>query len=90
MDKDTRTVIKSELYDWELKIWEDFEKGQVTMDQASRKTYYDDWQKLYAEYVPFIYVCKGMDLMVASKDLGNFYQLDNGTMVYLEYTLFKK
>jgi len=91
MDKEDRSAIKSEMYDWELEVWDAFEKGQVTMDQDIRKGYYDRWQEIYAEYVPFIYVLKGMDLMAAQDDLGNFYQQDNfGTITYLVYTLFRK
>jgi peptide/nickel transport system substrate-binding protein len=90
MDSETRTAVKSEMYDWELEVWNMFEKGQTEMNIDQRKSYYDKWQEIYAEKVPFIFVCKGMDLMGAQKSVGNFYQMDDGTLVYLTYTVFDK
>ncbi|UYO99313.1 ABC transporter substrate-binding protein [Oceanotoga sp. DSM 15011] len=90
MDSETRTAVKSEMYDWELEVWNMFEKGQTEMNIDQRKSYYDKWQEIYAEKVPFIFVCKGMDLMGAQNSVGNFYQMDDGTLVYLTYTVFDK
>jgi len=78
------------MYDWEKQIHYAFEIGQTAMDPMERKVQYGMWQEIYAEYIPFIYVCKGMDLMGASKTLGNFYQLENGSLAYAAYTLFRK
>ncbi len=76
--------------DWEIKVHDAFEKGQVAMDPEVRKEQYGIWQEIYAEYVPFIFVCKGMDLMGVSKTLGNFTQTDDGSLAYASYTLFRK
>ncbi len=78
------------MYDWEKQVHYAFEIGQTAMDPQERKVQYGIWQEIYAEYIPFIYVCKGMDLMGASNSLGNFYQLDNGSLAYAVYTLFRK
>lgn len=90
MNKETSEPIFEEMLEWELRIFEDFEKAQITMDQKLRKIYYDDWQALYAYYVPFIYVCKGMELSAKQSDLSNYFVNDEGVIVYLNETLFKK
>jgi peptide/nickel transport system substrate-binding protein len=78
------------MYDWEKQIHYAFEIGQTAMDPRERKVQYGIWQELYAEYVPFIYVCKGMDLMGVSKTLGNFHQTADGALAYAVYTMFRK
>jgi len=60
------------------------------LDKILRIFYYDDWQALYAYYVPFIYVCKGMELSAKQSDLSNYFVNDEGVIVYLNETLFKK
>lgn len=90
MNKETSEPIFEEMLEWELRIYEDFEKAQVTMDQKLRKIYYDDWQALYAYYLPFIYVCKGNELSAKQSNISNYYINDEGVIVYLNETIFKK
>lgn len=90
MDRETKTPIIENLLPWEKEVWEAFEKGQVVMDPAERKIYYDKWQELYAEYVPFIFIAKGMNLMGAQNSLENFISLEDGRLLYTHYTVARK
>lgn len=90
MDRETKTPIIENLLPWEKKVYDAFEKGQVEMDPVKRKEYYDVWQEVYAEYVPFIYVCKGMNLMGAQNTLENFVSLEDGRLLYTHYTVARK
>ena len=38
---------------------------------------------------PFIFVAKGMDVVAARADLGNFIQLDNGAVAFTTYSVFR-
>lgn len=79
-----------EMFEWEKRVYEAFEQGEVTMDPAKRKTYYDEWQMIYAEYIPFIFITKGMDLRAVNKDLGNYFVTDKGVIVGQNYCIYKK
>lgn len=82
--------IFEEMFDWEKDVYEAFEQGQITMDPAKRKTFYDEWQMIYAKYVPFIFVTKGMDLRAVNKSLGNYFITDSGVIVGQNYCIYKK
>ncbi|HOO34137.1 MAG TPA: ABC transporter substrate-binding protein [Thermotogota bacterium] len=92
MDPETKEPYKDlrNMTDWEVKVHDAFEKGETAMDPEVRKEQYGIWQAIYAEYVPFIYICKGMDLMGVSDTLGNFTQTADGSLSYAPYTLFRK
>lgn len=87
---ETNEPIFENMFDWEKRVYEDFENGQVAMDQTLRKTFYDDWQVVYAEYLPVIFVVKGMNLYAANKLLGNVEQNAEGLLSYASWTVFKK
>ncbi len=89
-DPETNTAIFDNMLDWEKRVYDLFEKGQVAMDPAIRKTFYDEWQEIYAEYLPVIFVCKGMNLYAANKALGNVEQNAEGLLSYASWTVFKK
>lgn len=89
-DPDTNLPIMENMLDWEKRVYELFEKGQVAMDPIERKSYYDEWQEIYAEYLPVIFVCKGMNLYAANKSLGNVEQNEEGLLSYSSWTVFKK
>lgn len=82
--------IFEEMYDWEKRVYDAFEKGQVTMDPEKRKSYYDEWQMIYAEYVPFIFITKGMDLRAVNNNLGNYFISESGVIVGQNYSVYKK
>ena len=82
--------IKENMYDWEKEVFEMFEKGQVTMDPEKRKGYYDKWQSIYAQELPVIFITKGMDLSAVQNDIGNYYVNEDGIIVGINYTVYKK
>ncbi|MBL8966691.1 MAG: ABC transporter substrate-binding protein, partial [Spirochaetaceae bacterium] len=67
---------------WEKELYDIFEKGATELDQAKRKALYDRHQEIYADYVPVIFVCKGMNLYGSSKKIGNYYQDKAGLINY--------
>ncbi len=87
---ENRKPIKEKMYDWEKIVYQDFEMGQVTMEPAERKKYYDEWQEIYARHLPVIFITKGMDLQAVQKNVGNYFINDNGVIVGIPYTVFKK
>jgi len=60
------------------------------MDPVQRKAYYDEWQAIYAEKLPVIYIAKGMELAAVNNKLGNVFLKDNGQIVGTNYTIFIK
>jgi peptide/nickel transport system substrate-binding protein len=60
------------------------------MDPEQRKSYYDKWQLVYAKKLPVIFITKGMDLSAVQDDIGNYYVNDNGIIVGVNHTVFKK
>lgn len=92
MDPETKEPYKDlkNMTDWEKQVHYAFELGETAMDPQERKIQYGIWQEIYAEYLPFIYICKGMDLMGSSRKVGNFFQMANGSLVYTPYTVYKK
>jgi peptide/nickel transport system substrate-binding protein len=87
---DTNEPIFENMQDWELRVFELFELGQVEMDHSIRRTYYDEWQEIYAEYLPVIFVCKGMNLSAANIFLGNVEQHASGLVSFATWTAFRK
>lgn len=83
-------IIEENLYDWEKDVYEAFETGAVTVDPDARKAAYDVWQLRYAEYAPYIYVVKGMDILASRDELGNFFQHPDGLMAVSPYTVYQK
>lgn len=89
MDEKQEPVLAN-MEDWELRIFELFELGEVEMDPVQRKAYYDEWQAIYAERVPVIYIAKGMELAAVSNNVGNVFLQANGQIVGTTYTAFIK
>ncbi|NMB02831.1 MAG: ABC transporter substrate-binding protein [Firmicutes bacterium] len=87
---DKQEPVLAAMEDWELRVFELFELGEVEMDAAQRKAYYDEWQAIYAEKVPVIYIAKGMELTAVSNNVGNVFLKDNGQIVGTNYTIFIK
>jgi len=78
------------MFDWEKRIWELFEKGQIEMDPVKRKAYYDEWQELYHIYLPVIFVCKGMNIWGINNTLGNAGLTQDGMIVFTVWTAYRK
>ena len=90
LNKNKHEPVFNNMYWWEKNIWNDFEKGQSTMDQTMRKEYYDQWQEIYETMLPFIFVCKGNNLMAVKKDIGNFFKNKEEIIVESPLTAFSK
>ncbi len=92
MDKtaDPPKPVFEKMFDWEKRIWELFEKGQIEMDPVKRKAYYDEWQELYHIYLPVIFVCKGMPLVGINNTLGNAGLTEDGSLYFTVYTSYRK
>lgn len=90
MNGKSQEPIIENMFDWEKKIFVDFEKGEITMDPVQRKAYYDEWQMLYAEYIPFIFITKGMDLRAVNNKVGNYFINDAGVIVGQNYSVYKQ
>lgn len=90
MDEDTLDPVLEEMFDWERRVFDLFELGEIEMDPAQRKAYYDEWQLLYAQHLPVIFIAKGMDLMVVRQDVGNVFQTEDGVIVTSNYTVYKR
>ncbi len=80
----------AEMFDWEKKIWEIFEKAQIEMDQKKRKTLYDEWQELYYKHLPVIFVARQMNFFGANKLLGNVVQSKEGIPTFTVWTSYRK
>ena len=89
MSEDKKPILQN-MYPWELEVFNKFEQGQVTMDPVKRKAYYDDWQRIYAEKLPVIFITKGMDLYVVQNNIGNYFLNDDNIIVRVTDTIFKK
>jgi peptide/nickel transport system substrate-binding protein len=89
MDENQEPVLAN-MEDWELRVFDLFELGEVEMDPVQRKAYYDEWQAIYAERVPVIFIAKGMELQAVSNDIGNIFLRPNGQIVGTNYTAFVK
>lgn len=89
MDENQEPVLAN-MEDWELRLFDLFELGEIEMDPVQRKAYYDEWQAIYAERVPVIYIAKGMELQAVSNAIGNVFLQENGQIVGTNYTAFVK
>ena len=58
--------------DWELRIFEIFDRGSVEMDAEVRAANYREWQRLNAEYVPVIMIAKPGNVAAVYDHIGNF------------------
>lgn len=89
MDENQQPVLEN-MVDWERRVFDLFELGEVEMDVAQRKAYYDEWQEIYADKVPVIFIAKGMELAAVSNAVGNVFIQENGQIIGTNYTAFIK
>ena len=90
MDKKTRKPIFENMSDWEKQVYKDFQVGEEAMELSERQEVYKNWQMIYAEKIPFIFICKGADIQAVRKNIGNFYKTKDGTIVNTKYTIYVK
>ncbi|NLM55252.1 MAG: ABC transporter substrate-binding protein [Firmicutes bacterium] len=89
MDENQEPVLEN-MVDWERRLFELFELGEVEMDPAQRKAYYDEYQAIYAEKLPVIFIAKGMELEAVNNRVGNVFLKENGQILGTNYTVFVK
>lgn len=89
MDQNQQPILAN-MVDWELRVFDLFELGEVEMDPVARKALYDEWQVIFAEKVPVIFIAKGMALTAVSDKVGNVFLKDNGQIVGTNYTIYMK
>lgn len=90
LDRTTHQPVFDAMLDWERRVWELFELGQTAMDPAERKSYYDEWQAIYARELPVIFIAKGMNLRAVQKSVGNYFLTEDGVIAGTPYTAFRK
>ncbi len=89
MDEDQNPILDN-MVDWELRVFDLFEEGEVEMDPVRRKALYDEWQEIFADKVPVIFIAKGMALTAVSDQVGNVFLQENGQIVGTNYTIYLK
>jgi peptide/nickel transport system substrate-binding protein len=57
--------------EWERRVDELFALGAGELDEARRKTYYDEYQKLVADQVPLVYTVLGARVTAVRNRFGN-------------------
>ena len=60
------------------------------MNLKDRKKVYSKWQEIYASKIPFIFLVKGLTIIGVQNSIGNFYQQDDGLLVFSPITVFRK
>ena len=89
LDKENLLAITKNMFDWEKRLYDLFDLGSITTDQAKRKVIYDEVQEIYHDVLPVIFVSKGMNLFGASKTLGNVSQDKDGIVYFSSYTTYR-
>lgn len=89
MDENQEPVLEN-MVDWERRVFDLFELGEVEMDPVKRKAYYDEYQAIYAEKLPVIFIAKGMELQAVNNRVGNVFLKANGQILGTNYTAFIK
>ena len=62
---------KTPATDWETRIDELFALGAEEMDEAKRKDYYDEYQRIIAEETPMVYTALSARLTAVRNKFGN-------------------
>jgi peptide/nickel transport system substrate-binding protein len=74
---------------WERRIWQIFADAEKLGDQNKRKALYDEWQVLFAKYMPVILIVKPDVVAAVSNRVGNYFVKDN-RIVSGNFTVFEK
>lgn len=69
---DSGKVHVTDARDWEQRIDKLFDLGATTFDDKLRHRYYDEYQKIIYEQLPFIYLYSTLDLTAARNTIGNY------------------
>lgn len=72
----------SDLFDFERKIDEIFDKGAAELEFEKRKIYYDKYQEILADECPMVYLYSPLRLIAVRNRVGNIYPTILGGMVH--------
>lgn len=89
MDENQEPIL-GEMVEWERRVFDLFELGEVEMDPVARKALYDEWQVIFADKVPVIFIAKGMALTAVNDKIGNVFLKDDGRILSTNYTMYLK
>ena len=79
-----------DLFDFERKIDEIFDKGASELEFEKRKIYYDKYQEILAEECPMIYLYSPLRLIAIRNRVGNVYPTILGGMIHNTAELYIK
>lgn len=71
-----------DLFDFERKIDEIFDKGAAELEFEKRKIYYDKYQEILADECPMVYLYSPLRLIAVRNRVGNIYPTILGGMVH--------
>lgn len=75
---------------WEARIDEIFDTAVQELDRQKRKALYDEWQRIVAEQLPFIYTVVPTRLVAVRNRFGNLYPTSYGGVLWNLEELFVK
>ena len=75
---------------WEARIDQIFDQAVQELDEAKRKVLYDEWQRIVAEELPFIYTVVPTRLTAVRNKLGNLYPTAYGGVLWNLEELYVK
>lgn len=79
-----------DLFDFERKIDEIYDKGAAELEFEKRKIYYDKYQEILADECPMIYLYSPLRLIAVRNRVGNVYPTILGGMVHNTSELYIK
>jgi peptide/nickel transport system substrate-binding protein len=72
LPNDNGKVVVTDARDWEKRIDQLFDLGATTFDEPKRHAYYDEYQQIVYEQVPYIYLYSSLDLTACRNNIGNY------------------
>lgn len=69
---DKGQIIVCDARDWEKEIDDCFDRGATTFDMAKRHHYYDRYQEIVYEQLPFIYLYSPLEISAARNTIKNY------------------
>ncbi len=79
-----------DLFDFEKKLDEIFDKGAVELQYEKRKIYYDKYQEIIADECPMIYLYSPLRLIAVKNRVGNIYPTLLGGVIHNPAELYIK
>ena len=73
---------KPDLFEWEKKLDEIFDKGALELTFEGRKKYYDEYQKIIYEQRPMIYLYSPLSVWAIRTKFGNIFPTPLGGMTH--------